>query len=153
MQNLTFTNNYASYGSNIASYAIKIKLNNSYSDDIILENVGSGVLYDQTLDFILIDADNQTMVLDSSSQIEIKSFSSDTLVSGINAVKANQGAVSFSSLYFTSNPGDTNVEFEITSKALDTEILKLQFGADYSQAPITVSFRYCKPGEIIRNSQ
>ena len=153
MQNLTFTNNYASYGPNIASYAIKIKLNNSYSDDIILENVGSGVLYDQTLDFILIDADNQTMVLDSSSQIEIKSFSSDTLVSGINAVKANQGAVSFSSLYFTSNPGDTNVEFEITSKALDTEILKLQFGADYSQAPITVSFRYCKPGEIIRNSQ
>ena len=149
MQNLTFTNNYASYGPNIASYAIKIKLNNSYSDDIILENVGSGVLYDQTLDFILIDADNQTMVLDSSSQIEIKSFSSDTLVSGINAVKANQGAVSFSSLYFTSNPGDTNVEFEITSKALDTEILKLQFGADYSQAPITVSFRYCKPGEII----
>ena len=74
MQNLTFTNNYAAFGPNITSYAIKIKLSNSTSDDMILKNIGSGVLYDQTLDFIFTDTDNQTMVLDSSSQIEIKAL-------------------------------------------------------------------------------
>ena len=63
------------------------------------------------------------MVLDSSSQIETKSISLDTLVSSTTAVKAN-------------------IDFEITSKALDFEALRLQLGADYSQAPINASFRY-----------
>ena len=41
MTNLTFSGNTATYGSDIASYPIKIIIQNSTSDTVHLENVGS----------------------------------------------------------------------------------------------------------------
>lgn len=144
-----FFNNSASYGSNIASYPVKIKIKESQSDEIILKNVGSGVTYDQTLEFSLVDQNEQIMVLDNSSQIEIKAIQSSSSVEGFPTAKVANGVATFTNLIFVSNPGDDNIQFEITSKSIDPEKLKLEFGSDYKQESIDVSFRYCQPGEKV----
>ena len=77
-------NNSAGYGPNIASYPIKIKLRNSSSDNIQLTNVGSGVVYDETLEFALVDYDNQINELDNSSLIIITALSLNTSALGTN---------------------------------------------------------------------
>ena len=82
--NNVFINNSAGYGPNIASYPIKIKLRNSSSDNIQLTNVGSGVVYGETLEFSLVDYDNQINELDNSSLITIIASKSNSSVIGIN---------------------------------------------------------------------
>ena len=82
--NNVFVNNSAGYGPNIASYPIKIKLRNSSSDNIQLTNVGSGVVYDETLEFALVDYDNQINELDNSSLIIITALSLNTSALGTN---------------------------------------------------------------------
>ena len=153
MANLTFMSNYAPYGSDVASYPTRIVMEGNTEDDIVIDLVGSGVTYDTSLTFVLVDYDNQTMVLDSSSIIEIDSISSSTSVSGINEIKVEEGIATFRNLIFTSKPGDVDVQFELTSKALDFDVLRLKFGDDYAQDPISVSFRYCMPGEYLLNNE
>ena len=82
--NNVFINNSAGYGPNIASYPIKIKLRNSTSDNIQLTNVGSGVVYNEELEFSLVDFDNQINGLDNFSLITIASLSLNTSVLGTN---------------------------------------------------------------------
>ena len=51
--NISFSNNSAQYGNDIASYPIKIKLRGSDSDQIILQNVVSGQIHSQHLNLSL----------------------------------------------------------------------------------------------------
>ena len=71
LHNTTFYNNQAMYGINLASYPVRIILDNSVNDDMILTNVVSGVTYPDTLRFSIVDFDNQVMNLLSSGQIKI----------------------------------------------------------------------------------
>ena len=59
------------YGINLASYPVKIILDNSINDDMILTDVVSGVTYPDTLRFSIVDFDNQVMNLLNSDQIKI----------------------------------------------------------------------------------
>ena len=151
-ENNTYIGNSAAYGPNIASYAIKVIQQNSTSDSVILDNVGSGIQYDGSMVLQLVDHDNQVMILDSSSQISIQAKSSNQSVTGTTTKKIVKGIATFDELIFESYPGDTNIEFKITSSALKQNVLELQYGVNFSQAPITVNFRYCQPGEIIQGN-
>jgi acetyltransferase-like isoleucine patch superfamily enzyme len=73
LNNVTFTNNTALYGPNMASYASKIALNSTRSTNIILKDVPSGQTYDQPLNFVLLDEDDQVLNLDDASYILLKS--------------------------------------------------------------------------------
>ena len=140
--NTTFMNNSASYGADIASYAIKVVQTDSTANGIELKNVGSGVLYDEVLALQLVDHDENVMVLSNSSQIIISPSTSEQSMLGIVNKKVTQGAVSFDSLFFVSKPGDQNIEFKITSNAIDSNILQLQYGQPSLQDEISVSFRW-----------
>ena len=59
------------YGINLASYPVRIILDNSINDDMILTNVVSAVTYPDTLRFSIVDFDNQVMNLLSSGHIKI----------------------------------------------------------------------------------
>ena len=152
LENNTYIGNSAAYGPNIASYAIKVIQQNSTSESVTLDNVGSGIQYDGSLVLQIVDHDNQVMILDSSSQISIQAKSSNQSVTGTTAKKVTKGVAEFDELIFQSYPGDTNIEFKITSNALKRSVLALQYGVNFSQAPITVNFRYCQPGEIIQGN-
>ena len=55
----TFNSNIAAYGKDISSYAIKMKIKDSHTDEIRLNNVGSGIEYDTPFILALYDHDGQ----------------------------------------------------------------------------------------------
>ena len=147
---VVYIDNSAQYGSDIASYPVKIKLVNSSHDDISLFDVGSGIVYNETLSFGLYDFDNQVMVLDNSNQIVISVIDTQTSsVSGTNAGLLRQGIASFQNLIFISTPGSTGILYRATSKAIDVDKIQNVFGQQISENNINVDFRFCRPGEIM----
>ena len=153
LDKVVYHNNIARYGSNIASYPVKVKLVNSSQDDVYLSNVGSGVTYEQSLTFGLYDYDDQIMVLDNSDQLTISTVNNQTSsVLGTNVGLLSQGVTSFDSLQFISIPGSMNIKYRITSKKIDTNKIRNVFGQSISDNNIYVDFRFCKPGEFITSS-
>ena len=69
----TFTNNQAIYGKDIASYAVKIRFNDSDSDQMKITDIASGIKYTTNITFKLLDYDNQTMILNNINQVELSS--------------------------------------------------------------------------------
>ena len=143
-----FGNNTAQYGSNIASYPIKIAVANSQSDGFMLTDVVSGQVYSPALHFKLVDHDDQVITIDNASTIKIRSINQNTSVSGFAQSVVNKGEASFDQLILQAKPGSQNVEFEISSLALDSEKISLQYNNTMSQAKIDASFRYCESGEV-----
>ena len=70
MSNLNFYGNIAQYGPDIASYSIKLEIDNSTQFFIGLNNVVSGKVF-QTFKVRILDFDNQVMNLDSRSKIMV----------------------------------------------------------------------------------
>ena len=144
-----FVNNTASYGKNIGSYAIKIKIKGNQNAALKFEDVGSGVKFDKPLILALYDHDDQIMTLDSSSQIIITGNTTNSTTLGTNMIKISSGEATFTNLIMFSKPGSQNVKFNVDSLAVDTSKLQLVYGSSYSKEFIEVNFRYCKPGEEI----
>ena len=151
LENNTFVNNTARYGNDIASYPIKIKLKDIDSDSIMLNDVVSGQMYSPTLVFLLVDHDEQQIFTDSFSTIKINSLSNNTSLDGTLVVAVNQGEATFDELILIAKPGSTNVEFQISSAAVDEDIINLQYNGTINQKNIDASFRYCESGEIETN--
>ena len=148
-----YQDNSALYGPNIASYPVKIKQANSTQEDVFLDNVGSGIIYPQTLHLSLYDYDDQIMILDSSNQISISPVDQQSSgISGVNVGLLNKGSTSFDSVVFISSPGWVNVQFKATSKAIDDYKMQNVFANSVSNNTIYVNFRFCQPGEIITNN-
>ena len=153
LDKVEYVTNLAPYGSNIASYPVKVKLVNSSEDDVRISNVGSGITYQQTLTFGLYDFDEQIMVLDNSDQLTISAIDTQvSSISGTNVGLLNHGVTSFDTLQFISTPGSTNVHYQITSKTIDSDKIENVFGQSISDNNIFVDFRFCQPGEFITSS-
>ena len=88
VSSIIFNNNSAKYGPDIASYAVKITFENDTSNDMKINNFGSGIVYEEVLKFAVRDYDNQIMVLDDENQIIISSGNpSISQISGFNSGK------------------------------------------------------------------
>ena len=148
LDNITNENNTAQYGNYIASYPIKIKLSNISTDMIVLDDVVSGQMYSSLLEFELVDHDEQVISTDSSSTIKISTIHNNTSLDGTLTVSVDHGVGVFDQLTFISQPGSRNVEFGISSEAIDNDIINLQYNGTVTQNNITTSFRYCESGEI-----
>ena len=155
LNNNSYHNNTAQYGSNIASYPIRIKLKGSDQNitRIALDNVVSGQIHSPSFQFDLVDHDDQIVSTDSSSTIKINKIHNNTLVEGVKVVAVSQGSASFDEVIFSAKPGSNNVKFEITSTAIDNDILELQYNGAVYENNINTSFRYCQSGEIEVNDQ
>ena len=151
MSNNKFQNNEALYGNNIASYPVKIRLKDSESDDIILNDAPSGQVYSPTLQFELVDHDNQVISIDNTSSVSIKAIDTNASVRGFAQSVVNEGLANFDQLILQAKPGSQNIEIEISSLALDLNKLSLQYNKTFNQSFIQASFRYCQSGEIERN--
>ena len=153
LSNNIFINNSAPYGPNIASYPIRAKGGETLSNEITLVDLGSGLLSPNALVLSLVDYDNQTMVLDSTSQLKITPTMNSTRVSGVNVAKVWNGIATFNQLIFIGPPRSHNMYFKISSKAIDVEKLSEIFGDQMYDNAIKVSFRFYQPGEIIQNNE
>jgi hypothetical protein len=149
LENNTYANNTALYGANIASYPIKIRNKSDNQNRIELNNVGSGVPLNESLVLQLLDYDNQTMILDNISQIKIIAIVPNTNLGGTHSVKVRKGEATFSNIQFQGIPGDSNIDFQSNSKAIDQDKVNAAFGSKMDENKINVSFRYWQPGEAV----
>lgn len=137
--NNTYLNNTALYGNNIGSYPVRLLFNSTKENSLMLNDVGSGVEYQGDLTFALVDADDQTMVLDDVSILKMTPITSNSSVTGTDFAKVVNGVGSFQGVTFKSHPGGQNIVYRITSEAISTYF------------DLTVSFRYCMPGEFLES--
>ena len=166
--NLTYTNNSAQYGSNIGSYAVKITKKENPSNYMTINNLGSGIAYENTLEFAVRDYDNQIMNLNNENQIFITSLNqNEAQVSGFNSGKIiyhlskfsnfiiaalKNGISTFDNLIVTSEPGSKRIMISASSKAISNTKISEVFGSQISDNLIELDFRYCKPGEQVSGS-
>ncbi|CAI2368076.1 unnamed protein product [Moneuplotes crassus] len=151
IKNTAFSNNSANYGPNFASYPAKIELtDSSQGNDIILENVGSGITIDQTLTLAIYDIDNQIMNLDNSSQIVILSRNaSEANTKGFNILSVNQGIAQFDNFAAIIRDNKRSSNFTLSSKSINTDKVQEVLGSLFSQKDLQINFRDCQPGERI----
>ena len=145
--NNTFTNNGALYGNKIGSYPVRMIQSNTKSNKIKLEDAASGINVETQIEVILIDYDNQTMVLENSQIVKITPVTINATISGIDSAKFIAGVAVLDNFALVSRPGQSGVEYEITTNAIDPDIIpsvvdkrNLQ-SSDY-QTIITSNFRF-----------
>ena len=151
ISNLTFIHNSATYGPDIASYAVRLKIIDQTEYDVLLDSVVSGQNTTKTLIYELRDYDDQTMNLNNESIITIRSTRSINEASN-NLVKVTNGRAVFDSLIFVAEPGSSNRSFTVNSNAINLFSARAQLGSNYALPKITVNYRFCKPGEFQSNN-
>ena len=153
-----FMSNTAGYGDKIASYAVRIVQVGSMDQNIVLDGAASGIdivtsptsTNQSSLNLALVDFDDQIMNLVSTSNIKIVGVDSNTEVIGISEVRATEGMSNFTDVSFINFPGAENVKFMASSLEIDQN--KAQHYVFPTDNSISVTFRYCKPGEFIDNN-
>ena len=151
MPKIEFTNNTASYGPNIGSYPVRIVNSVMMDDPIVLTNVASGMVYNETLRLLLVDYDGQTMNLISDSRIKVLPMTNGASLIGVDYSVLVNGQANFDSLQFTYGPGQDNIQFLATCDLIDSN--KVSYLSLPTSDSIDVTFRYCQPGEIVQNNQ
>ena len=157
MVNVTFVNNTAPYGPNIASYPVKVVLEGTNSSALELNDVASGQLISDEIKLSVVDFENQITSTNIKGFVSIEPIELDTDSDGQSSEGLVNGVATFRSLILSAKPGSKQVQFKVKTNAIDTSIMLKQFGKTKSficigtssiQDPFLVNFRYCKPGEI-----
>ena len=142
--NVTFLNNSAEYGPNFSSYAKRIgQVGSHESDNITIDDVGSGIALESPLKLALFDNDDQIMSRNEGSQIIIlPKDPSVSKISKINSALVREGIAIFDDLAAIAEPGSQSVEYVASSKAIYKEKISEVFNIDISDKTITMNFRY-----------
>jgi hypothetical protein len=145
-------NNSAFYGPDLASYAVKIRMQGSNSDSMVLNDVGPNVVIGK-FSLELLDYDNQVMVLNNINQIVISSINSnEASIQGTNAALLREGVGTFDLLKSLAVPGTRGAKMRASSKAINSAKIIQVYGSLISDNLITFNFRNCTPGEHIQNT-
>ena len=97
--NCIFSNNTASYGPDIASYAVKIVEKETNKNTVYLNNIASGIEYEKDINLKLIDYDGQIINQESKNMIRILNKNGSE-VEGIFPVRFINGEAKLDSLRF-----------------------------------------------------
>lgn len=148
-----FQSNVASYGPNIASYAVRIINRDTQSNKISINNAASGLPYTQNLVFAIVDYDYQVMNLQDSAVVKITPVDNYASVTSIDYAKFTKGIATFTKPTFKAIPGHKNVEYTLRSLAINDMILSNVISTSESDLEtyhnlLYVNFRFCMPGEI-----
>ena len=148
-----FLNNSAHYGPDLASYAVKIRIQGSDTDTIVLDNIGSGIVNEDSFTLELLDFDNQVMILNNQNQITISAMNrSQASVSGTNSKQISSGVATFDSFIAIAEPGLKGVKFQATSKSIINAKVTRVHGTAFENI-IDINFRMCKPGEYTSSTK
>ena len=152
LNSLTFSNNSALYGPNIASYAVKVDIGNETINTIKMDNAVSGQITPIYI-FSIVDYDDQVMNLDPNLKVTIKAVTPGSQVFGRNIYFADSGVARMNETILISSPGSANVVFSISPNTIDLDKAKAVYGSNYTLPSIIANFRYCKPGEYFYSNQ
>ena len=139
--NNTFTDNTAPDGSNIASYPVRIVMDDMTNQNIELDNVASGLVYSETVKLLLVDFDNQEMNLVNDNQIKISPITNGARLLGTDSASLRMGKAEFdNNLQFAYIPGQENVQYRLSCSLIDSN--KVSYLNLPTNDTINVSFRY-----------
>ena len=138
--NITYDNNVAAYGPNIASYPVRIVNSDSMDEPIVLTNVASGIEYHETIRMSLVDYDNQIMNLVSNSRIKIISITNLAKLQSTDYSILTNGEAEFDNIEFVYAPGQDNIQYLATCDLIDSN--KVSYLSLPTNNSIDVSFRY-----------
>jgi len=148
--NIQYTNNSAQYGPNVAGYPVKITFQDDTSNKMSKRGLGSGIRYNESMHLALRDYEDQVMVLENINQISLFSVnSSESTVKGFNSASLKSGVAEFDNFIVSAEPGSEGIEVRATSKAIDDAKVANVFGTSIGSSIISVTLRYCQPGESI----
>ena len=128
MTNLTFKNNSAPYGDNIASYPVKVIITDSNSTTYTLNDVASGQEYPKYIELSLVDYDNQIVSCTQSGVVSVNSVGENTNTLGRSSEPIVNGKVTFKEIIFVAEPGSKNVPFTVSTNTISANVMLKQFG-------------------------
>ena len=108
--------------------------------NIVFNNIASGIAYSETVKLLLIDFDNQVMNLVNNSQVKISPITTGARMSGIDSASLVMGQAEFDSLQFVYIPGRPNIQYRLSSNLIDSS--KVSYLNLPTNDTINVSFRY-----------
>ena len=123
LQNITYSNNSAMYGPDIASYAVKIVQRGTQDNKIYLDNIPSGLKYNQTLYFDLVDYDGQVMSLENATSVKVLIDDLRISIKGTDSSRLTNGQAELDNLIFVGEVGLQNTTYKLTSKSIDSTII------------------------------
>ena len=134
----------------MANYPVKLMM---VSDDGSLINITkisdqpSGLVIEIPFRIAIVNNEEQIMTNENKNAIRLLSIESGSDVKGQTTVVAKNGIATFTSTKFVASPGQSNINFAVKTKSIDYNALKY-IDPEYStEQNLTVSFRWCKPGE------
>lgn len=140
--------NSAPYGPNIASYAVKITIVGN--EEMVINDIGSGIRYDTPLKFALLDYDEQVMVLNNVDQIILTPVNSTiSSIGGVNSALTRNGVSTFDNLVAIAKYGAKDIKYQANSKAIDSTKILIALGSLIWDNIVSFNFRNCMPGESI----
>jgi len=158
--------NGAKYGSNIASYAVRLallSLNNTLEPYLVLSNtpliielarVGSGYLYMEEVRVALVDQYDLIVATDFSSSAQLVANSTDTSISGNTQVVAHGGIFIFNNITFV-GPPTTTQSLLITTNGINSakQLSSHDPTPYYPTVSVRILFRPCQVGESLQSNQ
>ena len=144
LSDLTFSNNSALYGNNIASFPVQLAINTLSSTS--LSFIPSGQTAETPISVALLDHYGEIVTTDSVSLADLfPVHSSNTSVTGTTRVLAEKGTFEFGSYVITCAPGEAT-QVKIVTNGIDTG--KTEPGAEVAtDLVLDVSMRKCLLGE------
>ena len=147
---LSFVNNIATYGPDIASFPSYLEL----PTDQEFANLASGQTIAQPLVFRLLAFQRNLVSNDNSSTLTFfQKDGSAGQVSGTTTVLFSGGVANFSDLQLTAPPPSSQVDFEVNVQSIDHERVAAALSLDPATTPsydfltVKASFRHCEAGE------
>jgi len=152
LRNLVFSNNSATYGSDVASFPVTLSHaidHSSLSKEI--QSVPSGQPSKSTLVVYLLDHYSQIVSVDNASYATLQPMSpQQASVSGVTRVLAEMGVFTFDDYTITSQPGGT-AAIGVYTNAVDSS--KGDADTNFNEnITIQASMRYCEVGETQINT-
>ena len=148
LNQITYANNTAPYGPNIASYAVKVRFAGQATDQMKVTNMVSGVAYEQSIKLELVDYDDQVLVLNNYNHVDYIPLNSSVKIAGSNSALFKNGVATFNNIIIRAIPGSNNVLFNINTLAIDDAKIQSAYGGLLSDNIVSTDFRYWMPGEI-----
>ena len=128
MTNVTFSDNTAPYGPDIASYPVKMVINGTNSTSMTLTDVSSGETYEGAISYSFVDFDDQVTTDEMTGSVMITPISQNTSVLDGTVKPVVDGVATFDSLRFIGPSGEEEVEFRVTTNSIDADKMMKQFG-------------------------
>jgi hypothetical protein len=159
-------NNSAPYGADISSFPIRLSPYNTLSglSDYLLngsvplagtlQNVGSGHISAEVLQYALVDHYGNIASADSASSAQLLTSTANMTISGNTQAVASSGIFTFSMLTFKAEPS-TQQAFQVTTTAI-SQAVKIYTKDPSEYIPtveISADFRACDPGESLQNQE